>query len=423
MSPQLIAGMTGIAAGALAALCAAGDAGLLAVDPEEPPSRPAVARLVRRRERVHRALIVARTLLHLTVGATAVVALQLDARPAAIALLLALAIAFVTVAMTESLAHAVGDALSPDALARLVPVLAGVTVVLSPAVILWETLAARLRRVLPPADEEDDESEPEVDELRQLVTGASSNGAANGVPREQHLLHGVFSLGDIEVKDIMMPRVDIVGIEWDMPWSEVLDRVRSSEHARFPVYAETLDDIRGILYAKDLLPAVIADEPPDGGWHELVRPATSFIPGPKPIDVQLRDFQASRTHIAIVVDEYGGTAGLVTIEDILEEIFGEIRDEYDDEEPAIVQEEGRRFWVAGEVPVDELHELLGEDFELEDVTTVGGLVYATLGRVPKAGEAFTLGSYRVVVEQVRRRRVKRVYFERIEVMAGREEER
>ena len=422
MSPQLTAGLTGIVAAGLAALCAAGDAGLLAVDPEEPPSRDSVARLVRRRERVHRALIVARTLLHIIVGASLVVALRLEARSLALAVVLALVIAFLTVAVTESLAHAAGDGFTMDTLARIAPALAGISAVLSPGVTLWDTLAARLRRLLPPADEEDDDAHAESNELRHLVTGADDASLASGEPREQHMLHGVFSLGEIEVKDIMVPRVDMVGIEWDTPWAEVLARVRSSEHARFPVYADTLDDIRGILYAKDLLPAVIADEPPPGGWHELVRPATSFIPGPKPIDAQLRDFQASRTHIAIVVDEYGGTAGLVTIEDVLEEIFGEIRDEYDDEEPAIVQEEGRRFWVAGEVPVDELHELLDEDFELEDVTTVGGLVYATLGRVPKAGEAFTLGSYRAVVEQVRRRRVKRVYFERIEAMAGREEE-
>ena len=419
MSAQLVAGIAGAAAAALAAVCAAGDAALLAVDPEEPPSRDAVAGLVLRRERVHRALIVARTLLHLVVGAAAVVALRLEARPLAFAVLLALVVALVTVAVTESLAHAAGDGFSTRALEGVAPILSAVTFVLAPVALLWDASAERLRGLLPPADEDGEETQAEAGELRQLVTGTGAP-PENAVAGEQHMLHGVFSLGEIEVKDIMVPRVDIVGIEWDTPWSEVLARVRASEHARFPVYIETLDDLRGILYAKDLLPAVIAGDEPAGGWQELVRPITSFIPGPKPIDAQLRDFQASRTHIAIVVDEYGGTSGLVTIEDILEEIFGEIRDEYDDEEPAIVQEEGRRFWVAGEVPVDELHELLEEEFDLEEVSTVGGLVYAALGRVPRAGEAFTLGSYRVVVEQVRRRRVKRVYFERSEALASRE---
>ncbi len=142
-----------------------------------------------------------------------------------------------------------------------------------------------------------------------------------------------------------------------------------------PVFRETLDDIVGILYAKDVLPVIVADEEPMNGWGSLVRRAT-FIPVSKRIDAQLREFQSSRTHIAIVSDEYGGTAGLITIEDILEEIVGEIRDEYDVEEPPIEQQGADRFWVSGTVPIDELAERLETDFGVEDVTTVGGLVYA-----------------------------------------------
>jgi CBS domain containing-hemolysin-like protein len=194
--------------------------------------------------------------------------------------------------------------------------------------------------------------------------------------------------------------------------------VRSSEHARFPVFDDTLDEIVGILYAKDLLPAAIADEEPDGGWATLVRPAV-FIPASKTIDQQLRDFQSSRTHIAVVVDEFGGTAGIVTIEDILEEIVGEIRDEYDVEEASVEQEEGRRFWVPGRLTVDELSDLVGHDFRHDGVTTVGGLVYEFLGRVPEAGEAFTIDGFRVVIERVVKRRVERVYFERVEQLSER----
>ena len=230
---------------------------------------------------------------------------------------------------------------------------------------------------------------------------------------EEELLRGVFSLGDTEVNEVMVPRIDIVGIDRTTPWSEVLDRVRSSEHARFPVFDNTLDEIAGVLYAKDLLPAVIADEAPEAGWPSLVRPAV-FIPGTKPLDAQLRDFKASGTHIAIVVDEYGGTAGLVTIEDVLEEIVGEIHDEYDVKEPDIEQREGRRFWVSGRLTLDELSDALDHDFTRDDISTVGGLVYERLGRVPRAGESLTIGTYRVVVERVKRRTVERVYFERIE---------
>jgi CBS domain containing-hemolysin-like protein len=197
----------------------------------------------------------------------------------------------------------------------------------------------------------------------------------------------------------------------------VVDRVRSSEHARFPVYDDTLDDIIGILYAKDLLPFVIDEEEPMLGWQTLARPA-QFIPTSKPIDVQLRDFKASRTHIAIVSDEFGGTAGLVTIEDVLEEIVGEIHDEYDDEEPEVEQEKGGRFWVSGRVTLGELSELLGQDFVREDVATVGGLVYEIFGRVPRPGESVQIGAYKLVVERVRRRRIERVYFERVQPAVG-----
>jgi CBS domain containing-hemolysin-like protein len=184
------------------------------------------------------------------------------------------------------------------------------------------------------------------------------------------------------------------------------------------VFDGTLDEITGILYAKDLLPAAIADEEPGGGWAALVRSAV-FIPASKTIDQQLRDFQSSRTHIAIVVDEFGGTAGIVTIEDILEEIVGEIRDEYDVEEASVEQEDGRRFWVPGRMTVDELSDLIGHDFHREGVTTVGGLVYEMLGRVPEAGEAFTIEGFRIVIERVVKRRIERVYFERVEQMSER----
>ncbi|HEY9230349.1 MAG TPA: hemolysin family protein, partial [Gemmatimonadaceae bacterium] len=229
---------------------------------------------------------------------------------------------------------------------------------------------------------------------------------------EEELIHGVFSLGVTEVQEIMVPRVDIVGMDVTTPWSEVLDRIRSSEHARFPVFRDTLDDVVGILYAKDLLAAIIADEEPDAGWLSLARPP-AFIPVSKRIDAQLREFQATRAHIAIVSDEYGGTAGLVTIEDILEEIVGEIRDEYDVEEPQIQQEGSGRYWVSGGVLVEELSDLLDADFGVEDVTTVGGMVFALFGRVPRSGESVMHAGFRIVVERVRRRRIERVYFERL----------
>jgi CBS domain containing-hemolysin-like protein len=245
----------------------------------------------------------------------------------------------------------------------------------------------------------------------ELAAAASAIADVDGVRQVSAIrFAGARTMGD---------RVDVVGIDRETPWSEVVDRVRSSEHSRLPVYDETLDEIVGILYAKDMLPAVIADVPPPGGWQTLVRPAV-FIPATNTIDTQLRDFKASSTHIAIVVDEYGGTAGLVTIEDVLEEIVGEIRDEYDVEEPEIeVGREPGRYWVAGRASLHELSDALGHDFEREDVTTVGGLVYEELGRVPRNGEQLVVDGFRVVVERVVKRKVERVYFERVEALSGR----
>ncbi|HEU4989885.1 MAG TPA: hemolysin family protein [Gemmatimonadaceae bacterium] len=283
----------------------------------------------------------------------------------------------------------------------------GASVLLRPLVTLGTTIERALYRVLPPRTDLDAEREATADELRAVLAPRHEAAAS-----EATQLHRAFALATTRVDEIMMPRVDIIGVEVETPWSEVLDRVRSSEHARLPVYRETLDDVVGILYAKDMLAwSVQGDEPP-GGWVTLVRPAL-FIPASKTIDRQLREFRKSGSHMAIVVDEFGGTAGLVTIEDVLEEIVGEIRDERDVEQPDVEREGNDRFWVSGRVPLGDLSDLLGTSMEREDVSTVGGLAYEEFGRVPRPGDSKTIGEFRVVVERVRRRRVERVYFERL----------
>jgi CBS domain containing-hemolysin-like protein len=273
------------------------------------------------------------------------------------------------------------------------------------------SLAARLddalRRALPPPPDGEASREETAEQFREIVAAE-----AEVTEPERALLAGVFTLGDTQVSAVMVPRIDVIGVERDTPWSEVVDRVRSSGHSRLPVYEETIDEIVGVLYAKDLLPAVIAGEEPPAGWASLVRPAT-YIPTTKRVDDQLRDFRHSGAHLAVVADEYGGTAGIVTIEDILEEIVGEIRDERDEEEAPVVSEADRRFWVSARVTLDELSEVLGAPIEHEDVTTAGGLVYELLGRVPRAGESLTIPGFRVVVERVVRRKVQRLYFERL----------
>jgi putative hemolysin len=393
---------------ALATVAAAADGALLGGD-LEPEAAPSVVGVLRSRERAHRALALARVLAHLVTGAALARAFAINTGDGWRGITAALAGALVAVIVVEGIGRSLGFATAPRFAFSFAPFVRVLELILTPVLKAGAWLDRLFERFMPAptVEERAEQREEATEQFRQVVTAEAD------VSRdEEALLHGVFSLADTPVRDVMVPRVDIVGIEVTTPWSETVDRVRSSEHARFPVYEGTLDDMTGILYAKDLLPFVIDDDEPMLGWQTLVRPA-SFIPTSKPIDAQLRDFKASHTHIAIVSDEFGGTAGLVTIEDVLEEIVGEIHDEYDDEEREVEQEAGGRFWVSGRLTLDELSELLGQDMTGEDIATVGGLVYETFGRVPRPGESMQVGAYKMVIERIRRRRIERVYFERV----------
>ncbi len=388
-----------------AALVAAADGALLSVSDiatngtvEAPTGGP--------RDATHRALSIGRLIALLIAGVAAARAFGLDTQSPGVAIGLGIVIAVVAVLLGDVVPRAAGEALGGRALAALSTVVRSAEVTMRPLVAGGAKLDAVLRRALPPFTPGQGDRDITAEQFRRIVTPQQASP-------HRTMMHRVFSFSDTEVHEVMVPRVDILGLERGTPWSEVLDRVRSSQHARLPLYDETIDHITGILFAKDLLPAVIADEEPAAGWESIARPA-SFIPESKTIEAQLRDFKATRTHIAIVVDEFGGTAGLVTIENILEEIVGDIRDEYDREEPPIEAEEGRRWWVSGRVTLDELSDALGHRFDRPDVNTVGGLIFEVVGHVPKAGQELELDGYRIVVERVNRRRVDRVYFERPE---------
>ena len=233
---------------------------------------------------------------------------------------------------------------------------------------------------------------------------------------QRDMLLGVFALADTTVAEVMTPRIDIVAVDSSAKRDEVLATLRRSEHARLLVYDGHPYAVAGVIHAKDMIAALAGatDEP----WHALIRPA-AFVPEGKTLDRQLRDFQRGRNQLAVVVDEFGGTAGLVTLEDILEQVVGEIQDEYDTDEVAPIQPLGDDgFRVQGGVPLTELEGVLGHEFARQDVATVGGLVLAELGRVPRAGEVLHLGGIRVQVEQVVRRRVERVTVRRVPVPAS-----
>lgn len=388
-----------------AALCAATDGALLTIDPDEAPGDGVVAQLLASREPTHRALAFGRILAQLGAGAALAMALGPGTHIAAW-----VAITAVVIIVSESSARALGDLLAARALRRLAPVAHVATVLLAPVVAFGAWCDAVLLRLMPHRPDED-AREADVERFREVVAAeiAETDDSDTG----QRLLTGVFALGDTRVKEIMVPRVDIIGVERDAPWSEVLARVRSARHSRLVVYGEDLDEIEGILYAKDLLHAVLDGEEPSGGWQTLVRPAW-FIPPTNTVDDQLRDFRLNHRHIAVVVDEFGGVAGLVTLEDVLEVIVGEIRDENDAEEEEEVQREGNdKFWLHAHVTLETLSAVTGHDFRRDDVTTVGGLAYELFDGVPEPGEDLEFEGFRVVVERMRGRRIERLYFERL----------
>lgn len=262
--------------------------------------------------------------------------------------------------------------------------------------------------------------------LRPLLGGVARFEASGRLHPEaapgavqRDMLRGVFSLADTTVAEVMTPRIDIVGVDSAAPFQSVVETLRSAEHARLLVLDGNPDTVVGVIYGKDML-ARLHEPGHDQGWQDLIRPA-AFVPEGKTLERQLRDFQRGPSHLAVVVDEFGGTAGIVTLEDILEQIVGEIHDEYDIDEVQPVQELGpKHLRVLGGVALSELEGLLDHRFDRDDVSTVGGLALAEFGRVPRAGERLRLNGFELIVEQVVRRRVKRVTVRPVEEEAGAE---
>ncbi|HET6724990.1 MAG TPA: transporter associated domain-containing protein [Gammaproteobacteria bacterium] len=219
------------------------------------------------------------------------------------------------------------------------------------------------------------------------------------------MLEGVLEVADMQVRDVMVPRAQMVVIEKDAPLAELLPVIIESGHSRFPVIGDSRDEIVGIVLAKDLLRHFT--EPADASFsvHEYLRPAP-FIPESKRLNMLLKEFRASRYHMAVVADEYGGVAGLVTIEDVIEQIVGEIDDEHDvDDEAQIVRHNDRRFTVKALTPVEDFNEEFGTAFSDDEFDTVGGLVMHSFAHMPRRGEITTLGPCRFKVIRADSRRI------------------
>ncbi|MCZ4321140.1 magnesium and cobalt transporter [Pseudomonas peli] len=219
------------------------------------------------------------------------------------------------------------------------------------------------------------------------------------------IVEGAIQVADLQVRDIMVPRSQMMSIKANQTPKEFLPSIIEAAHSRYPVVGESLDDVVGILLAKDLLPLILSGEQPNFNIKDLLRPAT-FVPESKRLNVLLREFRANHNHMAVVIDEYGGVAGLVTIEDVLEQIVGDIEDEHDVEEDSYVKPlPSGDFLVKALTPIESFNEAFDTEFSDDEFDTVGGLVMSAFGHLPKRNEVTQIGEFRFRVLNADSRRI------------------
>lgn len=242
------------------------------------------------------------------------------------------------------------------------------------------------------------------DEIKAMVDAGEEGGVIE--EDEKEMIYSIFDFGDTLAREVMVPRIDVVAVDADTPMMEALDVLMKEGHSRIPVYHETVDNIIGLLYAKDML-VYLKDTRRDVPLKSILRPAY-FVPETKKVDDLLRELQKRKVHMAIVVDEYGGTAGLVTVEDLLEEIVGEIQDEYDAEEPSVEKAGDAEYVFDAGVQLDDVNDLL--DAHLPDAggDTLGGFIYSQLGRVAAVGDEIQMNGLVITVMSVSGRRIRKV---------------
>ena len=256
-------------------------------------------------------------------------------------------------------------------------------------------------------------------ELKSLVNTGQREGLLER--DESKMIFSIFQFGDTLAREIMVPRIDMFSLEINTPLKEAAEAVLESGYSRVPVYADNIDNIQGLLYTKDML-KVWQEGSQYQSLRELLRPA-NYIPESKKVDELLAEMQDQRIHIAIVADEYGGVAGLVTLEDIVEEIVGEIRDEYDQSEEALYHKVSDTEYVFhGRIDMDDFNELMGVALSTEEADTLGGYIYSRVGRVPRAGESLQEEGLLLTVEQITARRIRKVRAQRVDIMETEDEE-
>ena len=244
------------------------------------------------------------------------------------------------------------------------------------------------------------------DEIKSLVEVSEQRGELE--QDEKEMIRGIFEFSETTVREIMVPRVDIISLPITAPLQEIVRVIKLEGHSRIPIYHDSLDNIAGIIHVKDLLP-YLQDGEFKAELANLIRPA-HFVPEGKKIDDLLRQFQVEKFHMAMVVDEYGGTAGLVTLEDVLEEIVGEIQDEYDSEIPLHTRLDEQTFIADARISVYEVNELLGEKLipEEEDYETLGGFIFSLTGNLPRPKESLDYGDLNFVIEETAGKRISKI---------------
>jgi CBS domain containing-hemolysin-like protein len=286
----------------------------------------------------------------------------------------------------------------------------------------WSTLMLRL------LDKVDDtlwmadlQTHLSAGEIRSLLSNDGEGGSLDEDDRE--MIQSIFTFHDTAVREIMIPRIDMVVLDSEAPAAEILDAAIASGHSRIPVHQGSVDKIAGILYVKDLLKLVHDDrfQVDAAVLKDLVRPAY-FIPESKKIDEVLDEFRSQRIHMAVVIDEYGGTAGLVTLEDVIEEIVGEIEDEFDEEEELLVWVDAQTVRLDPKINLEDLEEKLGIDLTAaegaETSETLGGLIYEAAGNVPVAGDRIEVAGLDITVEAVEDQRIMRILLRSPQVLPG-----
>lgn len=364
-------------------------------------------------ERLHLTMMLSTTMLQVIIAglALSLVASQPTVMPMWLAVLL-------TGGITVLLTLALGD-LVPEAVATLhadrfalwlVNPLRALVIVLSPVTGVLEALGTAVSGLFGSADLVNRVTE---EEIMSLVDAGQASGAIG--QGEKEMIYSVLRLDETKASELMVPRIDIAAVEAKTPVSELGRRFYESGYSRMPVYEESIDNIKGIIIAKDLLMASHnGNREKFKVARDLLRPAL-FVPETKTANELLKDLRAKRIHMAIVVDEYGGTAGLVTIEDLLEQIVGEIQDEYDEDEEAEAVQLAENEWrMTATIDVDDVNALLDVRLDTEESDTLGGLIYSNLGRVPLLGETVELSKHvSVIVDKVDGRRIRSVIVRRL----------